>query len=136
MNHSAGPQSRARGAKIPCWPNPSPLTIFFTRDLNRFIYRFAYTRMLILFVVLFLFDRQVDRLLDLVGYRSDFVSYFPFLRALHAHLISTVGIENVSAAYFHVLDACLWMAIAVWGTRLIAGLFLLRVCPERSLRIT
>lgn len=126
MNHSAGPQSRARGAKIPCWPNPSPLTIFFTRDLNRFIYRFAYAGALILFVLLFLFSQQIDHLLTVLGYNSDFVSYFPFLRALYAHLISSVRVAHLSTAYFHILDVCLCVSLAIWGGRLTAGVFFLR----------
>jgi hypothetical protein len=118
--------SQSRGAKVPCWPNPSRVTIFFTRDVNRFIYLFASTRTPFLFLFLFLFSHQIDHVLSIFGYKADFVSYFPFLRALHARLISSVKIGDVSTVYFHVLDVCVWMCLAVWGTRLTAGLFFLR----------
>jgi hypothetical protein len=47
-----------------------------------------------------------------------------------------MGIENVSKAYFHILDACLWMSFAIWGTRLTAGLFFLRQYDDLYRRVS
>jgi hypothetical protein len=126
MRYFSATQFGTLRAKIPCWPNPSRLTLLLTRDLYRLIYGYAYIGLLLLFVFMFVFHEQVDSVLWLFGYNADFVSYFPFFRVLFFRLNESVWPGHVSVTYFHVLDLSLWLSLATWGTRLAAGLIFLK----------
>ncbi len=111
---------------VPCGPNPSRLTVLLTRDLNGIIYRYLFPHLCIVFAILILFAKPLDFALRPLGYDNGFVSYFPFVRYLHSHLISFNENAHPDIAYFHVLDLTVWMSVAVWGSRLVAGVVFLK----------
>lgn len=126
MIYSAANQFGTLRAKVPCRPNPSRVTTLLTSGLRRLIYRHLYKPTPFLFIFVFVFHQQIDGVLQLLGYDAKFVSYFPFLRTLYARLDASVWLNHVSVTYFHVLDATLWLSLAIWGARLAAGLIFLK----------
>jgi hypothetical protein len=76
--------------------------------------------------ILFLLAKPLDNALRPLGYNDGFVSYFPFVRYLYSHLISFNENAHPDIMYFHVLDVTVWMSVAVWGSRLVAGIIFLK----------
>jgi hypothetical protein len=95
--------------------------VLLTRNLNGIIYRYLFPYLCIVFAILLIFAKPLDDLLRPLGYDHDLVSHFPFV--LYSQLIS---INKNAHIYFHILDVTVWMSVAVWGTRLIAGAIFLK----------
>jgi hypothetical protein len=77
-------------------------------------------------LLMFVFERQVDNALELVGYDRNFISYFPFVRNLHSRFaLYYRGAENLDIAHFHMLDVAVSLSIIVWGAWLSARIIFL-----------
>lgn len=115
-----------RRIKLPCWPNASKMTIFLTLGITRFIFRYSFILIPLIFFPMFLFAHEIDRALDLVGYDSQFVSEFPFIRGWYLRMTEFPATRNVELAYFHVLDLAMSLTIAVWASWLVTGIVFLK----------
>jgi hypothetical protein len=78
-----------------------------------------------LILLMFVFERQVDSALQLVGYNDNFVSYFPFIGNIYFRLVSSHKLASVDVAYFHLLDVAVCLTVAVWGIWLMLGVIFL-----------
>src|SRR5665213_3433066 len=60
---------------------------------------------LLAILLMFVFERQVDNALQLIGYDRSVVSYVPFIRNLHLRFgLYYRGAANLDIARFHMLD--------------------------------
>jgi hypothetical protein len=123
-------------ARVPCWPNPSELTVLLTRDLRRILYPYVLIGAFVLLTVMLLFAPQVDIAMRLLGYEADVVSYFPFLRIFYFRLLSYNLIPAAAVSYFHILDVALLLSLAVWGFRLAAGIIFLKQYDDLYLKLS
>jgi hypothetical protein len=122
-------------ARVPCWPNPSTLTLLLTRDLRRILYPYVLVGIFALLTVMLLFAPLFDSALRLLGHEADVVSYFPFLRIFYFRLLSYNLIPATAVSYFHILDVALWLSLAVWGGRLAAGIVALKQYDDLYLKL-
>ena len=81
-------------------------------------------------LLMFLFERQADDVLSLIGYNDNFVSYFPFVKNMYFHFIASKKTANISVAHFHILDVVVWLSIVAWGSYLAAGIIHLRLYDD------
>jgi hypothetical protein len=81
--------------------------------------------------LMFVFEHQVDNALRLVGYDSNFVSSFSFLKNLYFHLSSSKRIVRLDVVHFHILDVVLWLSIFVGGSWLALGIIFIRKIDSR-----
>jgi|HubBroStandDraft_4_1064222.scaffolds.fasta_scaffold202123_2 hypothetical protein len=112
--------------KVPCWPNPSRLTVFFTDDLRKIIGRYILGGTFFASAAAFAFATPTNSFLRLIGYNDDFVSDFPAFRSLYFYLSASRVTTTVNIADFHILDVFLWWWIAVLAIRLISGVIFLK----------
>jgi hypothetical protein len=112
--------------KVPCWPNPSRLTVFLTNDLRKIIGRYILGGTFFASAAAFAFATPTNNLLRLIGYNDGFVSYFPAFRNLYFYLTASRITATVNIADFHILDVFLWWWIAVLAIRLISGIAYLK----------
>lgn len=115
----------ALGVRVPCWPNPSWLTVLLIAYVG-VVHRCLFKQIIFTLVLAFIFVGPVDFGLQAIGYHNDFVSYFPFLRELYSAISQSSRLGPVSTAYFHFLDVVIWPSIAVWGSRFLAGIICLK----------
>lgn len=80
----------------------------------------------ILILLMFLFERQVDIALRIVGYSDNFVSYFPFIRNIYFRLVSSHKLASIDVAHFHLLDVAVCLTVAVWGVWLALGVIFIK----------
>ena len=80
----------------------------------------------VLILLMFLFERQVDNALRIVGYNDSFVSYFPFVRNIYFRLVSSHKLASIDAAHFHLLDVAVCLTVAVWGIWLALGVIFIK----------
>src|SRR5665213_1138535 len=86
---------------------------------------------LLAILLMFVFERQVDNALQLIGYDRSVVSYVPFIRNLHLRFgLYYRGAANLDIARFHMLDLALLLSLTVWGAWLMAGIIFLRKCDD------
>jgi hypothetical protein len=71
---------------------------------------------ILVILLMFVFERQLDDALSAFGYNDDFLSYFPFIKPMYLRFLSSKKTANIGVAHFHILDLVLWLSIAVWGT--------------------
>ncbi len=82
-------------------------------------------------LLMFVFERQVDNALELIGYDRSLVSYVPFIRNLHLRFVLYYsGVANLDVAHFHMLDVALLLSMTVWGAWLTAGIIFLKRCDD------
>ena len=79
----------------------------------------------VLILLMFVFEQQVGEALGLIGYDSNSVSYFPFVKNMYLQLASSNRLASIDVTHFHLLDVVLWLSIAVWGSWLAAGIIFL-----------
>ena len=78
-------------------------------------------------LLMFIFERQVDSALQLMGYDINIVSYFALVRDIHSRFVLYFdGAEKLDLAHFHMLDVALLLSIIVWGAWLTAGIVFLK----------
>jgi len=86
---------------------------------------------LLAIVLIFVFERQVDNAIELMGYDGSVVSYVPFIRNLHSRFsLYYSGVANLDTAHFHMLDLALLLSLAVWGAWLMVGIIFLKRCDD------
>ena len=88
--------------------------------LTKIPFRYLLAGGILVILLMFLFERQVDVLLRVFGYNDDFLSYFPFVQNMYLRFVLVKKTANISAAHFHILDLVLWLSVVVWGTCLVA----------------
>jgi len=82
-------------------------------------------------ILMFVFERQVDSALGLIGYDRSVVSYVPFIMHLHLRFVVYYsGVANLDIAHFHMLDVALLLSLTVWGAWLMAGIICLKKCDD------
>jgi hypothetical protein len=111
---------------IPCWPNPSQLTLLLTRGLVTVVFGYFLMGMFFALILMFAFEQMVDNVLWAIGYDTNTVSYFPFLRDLYSHLRASPRIGDLNLTYFHILDIAVSLSILVWGVWLAIGILFLK----------
>jgi hypothetical protein len=78
-------------------------------------------------LLIFVFERQVDSAIELIGYDRLVVSYLPFIRNLHLRFMLYYDrAANLDIAHFHMLDLALLLSLNVWGAWLMAGIIFLK----------
>lgn len=88
------------------------------------LHRASYSLMLItwgIMAAVFIFERQVEAALQLLGYGSNFVSHFAFIRNQYYYLINSGTLPNVSVAHFHMIEIATWLAVVVASTVFLPG---------------
>lgn len=125
--------SRSRGNSwplpIPCWPNPSRLVLFLTRDVDRFTFPYLTFCMPLIIAPLFVFDDFVGQVLHSIGYNN-----LVLLRGQYAYASSKV--DHLNFADFQILELVVWLSITIWGIRLFLGIIFLREYDRRFLRVS
>jgi hypothetical protein len=111
------PPLRDVGKDLPCWPNQSRLAVFLTRGLSVWLGQYAFYSVVVIFALIFLFGRQLDNFLWWVGYDSQFVSHFFFLRDQYSYWIGDKRYDQIGVEPFHMLEITIWLSLALWGTR-------------------
>ena len=119
-------RNAAASAKVPCWPNPSGLTVLLTKNLRRFFGRYLAGIAILGPAVALAFDAQANWLLRSWGYGDNFISYFPQFRALYTFLAMTGIASRVDIADFHILDFFLWWTIFISLVLFVARVIYLR----------
>src|SRR5580700_4855118 len=89
--------------KVPCWPNPSTLTVILTNDLRKIIGGYILGGTFFASAIAFSFATPTNNLLRLIGYNDGFVSYFPAFRNFYFYLSASRIITTVNIADFHIL---------------------------------
>jgi hypothetical protein len=120
------PPLRDVGKDLPCWPNQSRLAVFLTRGLSVWLGQYAFYSVVVIFALIFLFGRQLDNFLWWVGYDSQFVSHFFFLRDQYSYWIGDKRYDQIGVEPFHMLEITIWLSLALWGTRFLAGIIFLK----------
>jgi hypothetical protein len=127
------PESRPLGSSrplpIPCWPNPSRLVVFLTRDIDRFTFPYLAFFLPLIIAPLFIFDDDVGRTLHSIGY-DDLV----LLKGQYSFLLDRS--IHVKFADFQILEIVAWFSIAIWTVRLLLGVIFLKEYDRRFLRIS
>lgn len=110
--------SRASQSQVPCWPNPSKLTLLLTKGFERFT---GNLRFQIIFVVaaLYALDDLAGRALQLAGYH-DLLFY--------SRQYADVGSQNpsIKLVHFQLLEIIELFSVTFWGARVVAGLVYLK----------
>lgn len=120
------PPLRDVGKDLPCWPNQSSLSVFMTRGLSVWLGQYAFYSVIVIFGLIFLFGRQLDEFLRWVGYDSQFVSHFFFLRDQYSHWVGDKRYDQIGVEPFRLLEITIWLSLALWGTRFLAGILFLK----------
>jgi hypothetical protein len=111
---------------LPCWPNQSRLAIFLTRGLSVWLGQYAFYSVIVIFALIFLFGRQLDLFFRWTGDDSQFVSHFFFLRDQYSYWVGDKRYDQIGVEPFRMLEITIWLSLAVWGTRLLAGIVFLK----------
>jgi hypothetical protein len=112
--------------KVPCWPNPSRLAVFFTNDFRKITGRYILAGTFFTSAAAFAFATPTNNFLRLIGYNDGFVSFFPAFRSLYFYLSASRITTTVNIADFHILDVFLWWWIVILAIRLMSGLIYLK----------
>jgi len=88
--------------------------------LHRFSYRLWLATWAII-CVLFIFEPQVEAVLQLLRYDKNFVSHFRFIENQYRFLIDSGTFPDVSVAHFHMLEIAAWLAMAFASTVLLSA---------------
>jgi hypothetical protein len=112
-------------ARVPGRPENLSLAALLRRKFNRIFFPCFFTAPLPILALMCVFERQVDTVLRIFGYSNEFVSSFPFIKALYLNIAYTEGLERIDIGYFHVADAALWVSIIAWMIWLIVAIVLL-----------
>jgi hypothetical protein len=110
--------SLAAQRTIPCWPNPSRAVVFFTKGVGHLTSDLIF-QLPFVFVILFVFDDFIGRLLHSIGYDS-----LILLQAQYLYVSSRLA--DIRFVDFQVLEITIWLSIAIWGSRFILGFVFLK----------